>query len=57
MLHGALVAALDDPQLKQRFTELGFEVVAATPAEFAAFQQKECTRWKQVIETAKITAD
>jgi tripartite-type tricarboxylate transporter receptor subunit TctC len=56
-LHAALVAALNDPQVKQRFTEIGFEVVASTPAQFAAFQQKEYTRWKHVIETAKITAD
>jgi tripartite-type tricarboxylate transporter receptor subunit TctC len=56
-LHGAIVGALNDPQVRQRFTDIGFEIVANTPAQFAAFQQKEYARWKQVIETGKITAD
>jgi len=53
----AIVAALNDPQVKQQFLSLGFEVVANTPAQFAAFQQQEFARWKKVIETGKITAD
>jgi tripartite-type tricarboxylate transporter receptor subunit TctC len=56
-LHDAIVAALNDPQVRQRFTSIGFEVVANTPEQFAAFQQKESARWKTVIETGKITAD
>ena len=36
---------------------IGLEVVANTPAQFAAFQQQEFARWKKVIETGKITAD
>jgi tripartite-type tricarboxylate transporter receptor subunit TctC len=56
-LHAAIVGALNDPQVRQRFTDIGFEIVANTPAQFAAFQQQEYTRWKQVIETGKITAD
>jgi tripartite-type tricarboxylate transporter receptor subunit TctC len=56
-LHAAIVSALKDPQLGQRFTSVGFEVVANTPEQFAAFEQKEYARWKKVIETGKITAD
>ena len=56
-LHAAIVAALNDPQVRQRFTTLGFEVVANTPEQFAAFQQAEFARWQKVIETGKITAD
>jgi tripartite-type tricarboxylate transporter receptor subunit TctC len=56
-LHAAIVAALNDPQVKQRFTSIGFEVVALTPEQFSAFQQKEFARWKKVIEDGKITAD
>ena len=32
-------------------------MVANTPAEFAAFQQKEYAKWKTVIETGKITIE
>jgi tripartite-type tricarboxylate transporter receptor subunit TctC len=56
-LHGAFVAALQDPQIQQRLTEQGFEVVANTPEQFASFEQAEFTRWKTLIETRKITAD
>ena len=56
-MHEALVAALGDPKLSQQFTALGFEIVANTPEQFAAFQQRENARWKHLIETRKITAD
>ncbi len=56
-LHAALVAALNDAQVKQKFTDIGIEVVANTPEQFAAFQQAEYARWKTLIETRKITAD
>jgi tripartite-type tricarboxylate transporter receptor subunit TctC len=56
-MHEALVATLNDPKLRQQFTALGFEIVANTPEQFAAFQQRENLRWKQLIETRKITAD
>jgi len=56
-LHAALVAALNEPQVKADFAKIGIEVVANTPAQFASFQQSEFARWKNVIETRKITAD
>ncbi len=56
-LHDGIVAALNDPAIKQQFTSIGLEVVANTPAQFATFQQAEFARWKKVIETGKITAD
>jgi tripartite-type tricarboxylate transporter receptor subunit TctC len=56
-VHAAIVGALNDPQVKQQFVSVGFEVVANTPDQFAKFQQQEFARWKRVIETGKITAD
>ncbi|MDM0117207.1 tripartite tricarboxylate transporter substrate binding protein [Variovorax sp. J22R133] len=55
--HDSMVAALNDPAVKQQFTSIGLEVVANTPAQFATFQQQESARWKKVIETGKITID
>ena len=55
--HDAVVAALNDPQVKQQLTGLGLEIVANTTAQFTAFQQQEFARWKTVIEVRKITAD
>lgn len=56
-LHAALVAALNDPQVKPKLLELGFEIVANSPEQFTAFQAAEFARWKKVIDTGKITAD
>jgi tripartite-type tricarboxylate transporter receptor subunit TctC len=56
-LHDAVVAGLNDAQVKPKLLELGFEIVGNTPEQFAAFQAAEYARWKKVIETGKITAD
>ena len=56
-LHAAIVSALNDPAVKPKLTDIGFEIVANTPDQFSAFQQREFARWKTVIETRNITAD
>jgi len=56
-LAAAAIAAINDPEVKKRMVEQGLEIVASTPAEFTAFQAREWTRWKTLIETRKITAD
>ena len=56
-LHAALVAAMNDPAVKDKLVAQGFEIVANKPEEFAKFQTVEFARWKQLIETRKITAD
>jgi tripartite-type tricarboxylate transporter receptor subunit TctC len=56
-LHEALVSALNDPAVKGKLVEQGFEVVANTPEQFTAYQAAEFARWKKVIEAGKITAD
>lgn len=56
-IHEALVAAINDPQVRPKLLEQGFEIVANTPEQFSAFQRREFDRWKQLIETRKITAD
>ena len=56
-LQSAIVAALNDPQVKPKLLELGFEIVANTPEQFTAYQAAEFARWKKLIETRKITAD
>lgn len=56
-LHEGIVAALNDPSVKPKLLELGFEIVGNTPEQFTAFQAAEFARWKKVIEVGKITAD
>ena len=56
-LHAAIVASLNDPTVKPKLLDLGFEIVGNTPEQFTAFQAAEFARWKKVIEVGKITAD
>ena len=56
-LSSALTAALSDKGIKDRFTDVGFEIVASTPEQFASFQATEFSRWKKIIETRGISAD
>ena len=56
-LQDALMVALKDPGVQQRFVEVGFEIVGNTPEQFTAFQQQESARWKKVVETGNITID
>jgi tripartite-type tricarboxylate transporter receptor subunit TctC len=56
-LHAAIVAALNDPQVKPKLLELGFEIVANTPEQFTSFQAAEFVRWKKLIEVRNIKPD
>ena len=56
-LNAAIVAGLNDPQIKPKLLELGFEIVGNTPEQFAAFQAAEFARWKNLIAARNIKAD
>ena len=56
-LHAAIVTTLNDPQVKPKLLELGFEIVANTPEQFTAFQAAEFARWKKLIEARNIKPD
>jgi tripartite-type tricarboxylate transporter receptor subunit TctC len=53
-LNAATLTALRQPDLVKRLTSLGVDIAGGTPAEFAAYQQAEATKWGQVIKTAGI---
>ena len=56
-LHGAIVAGLNEPAVKDKLVAQGFEIVTNTPEQFTAYQASEYARWKKLIESRKITAD
>ncbi|MDB5958072.1 MAG: tctC [Ramlibacter sp.] len=56
-LHDAIVAALNEPDVKDKLLALGFEIVGDSPDHFAKYQASEYERWKRLIETRKISAD
>jgi tripartite-type tricarboxylate transporter receptor subunit TctC len=50
-------AALADPAMRKRFTDLGCEVFTGSPADFGKFIQSETAKWAKVIKFAGIKAD
>jgi tripartite-type tricarboxylate transporter receptor subunit TctC len=56
-LHDAIVSILNDPSVKPKLLELGFEIVGDTPEHFAAYRATEYARWKNLITARHITAD
>jgi tripartite-type tricarboxylate transporter receptor subunit TctC len=55
-IHAAITAALRSPAIEARLIELGFEVPASRPEAFAAFQEREIARWREVVQRGGITA-
>lgn len=56
-LSDALIKAAKDPDVSKRFSDLGYDVVASTPAEFDKFQAEEQARWVEVVKTANIKVE
>jgi tripartite-type tricarboxylate transporter receptor subunit TctC len=57
LLNKAFVAALVNPEIKNKLQESGAQVVASTSEEFDIFMQNEVNKWSSVINTAKISLD
>jgi len=59
-LNAAVVDALADPAVRQRFTDLGHEVVPReqqSPAALGAYHKAEIEKWWPIIEAANIKAE
>jgi tripartite-type tricarboxylate transporter receptor subunit TctC len=56
-LEAELIASIRAPEVKDRFDQIGFDIVGNSSGEFAQFLAAEVARWKTVIETGKITAE
>jgi tripartite-type tricarboxylate transporter receptor subunit TctC len=54
LLNREIVKALAQPDVQEKCKQVGLDIVADTPAEFAAYIKKEVDRWHQVIVDAKI---
>jgi tripartite-type tricarboxylate transporter receptor subunit TctC len=54
ILSDAIVAAVKDPELREKMRKLGVEPVGMASAEADTFFNQELQRWKQVIDAAGI---
>lgn len=56
-LHGAFVAALNAPDVRERLTNENFELVGSTPAEFAMYVRAEIPKWAKVVKASGARID
>ena len=54
LLNREIAKAMQQPDVKEKCTKLGLDIVADTPAEFAAYIKKDVDKWRNVITDAKI---
>ena len=57
VLNRVVVAVLREPAVSERIANAGLDVVADTPAEFAAYLKSEAEKWAKVIRAAGIKAE
>ncbi len=55
--HRELVKILNSPDVRQRLTDIQFEIVAGTPEQFAEYILWETPRWAKVIRDTGAKAD
>lgn len=56
-LNAGVVAAMNDPAVKAKLLDLGFEVVANTPEQFKKFQASELARYGEIVKKGHIVAE
>ncbi|MFL5050823.1 MAG: Bug family tripartite tricarboxylate transporter substrate binding protein [Xanthobacteraceae bacterium] len=55
LLHREVARVMAAPEIRERLVTLGFEPVAGSPEEFAAWIRNEIAKWANVIRDANIT--
>jgi tripartite-type tricarboxylate transporter receptor subunit TctC len=56
-LNKAINAALSEPKMRARFTDLGAEPMIMTPAELKDYMAAEIKKWGKVVKIAGIKAE
>ncbi len=56
-LQKAVAEALQDEEVKKRFTDVGAQPIGSTPAQFADYLKKEDAKWSEVVRKGNIKLD
>jgi len=56
-LHNEIVKVLQEPDVKNRLTGLGFEIVGSTPEQFSAYIKSEITKWAKAVKASGAKPD
>ena len=53
-LHRALLRVIALPDMREKFSSQGLDLVGSSPAEFDVFLKAETTKWARVVRSADI---
>ena len=56
-LYREIAAIVKMPEVRSQLEGMGLEIVASSPAEFAAYIDSESRKWGKLIKDAKVTVD
>ena len=56
-LNAAVVSGLKRPEIAGRVRELGYAIVAGTPAEFADFIRTDIEKWRRIVQDKNLSAE
>jgi tripartite-type tricarboxylate transporter receptor subunit TctC len=56
-IHSAIVKVMAQPDVKERVTGLGFDIIASTPEQFTAQIKAEVAKWTKVVKSAGIKVE
>ena len=56
-MHGAIVAALREPEVRSRMASFGFEPIGNTPEAFGEFLKSDSARWAKVVKESGARVD
>ena len=56
-LNSEIVAAVQLPNVREQLTKMGFEIVANTPEQYAAFLREENVKWGKVVKDLGLKAE
>jgi tripartite-type tricarboxylate transporter receptor subunit TctC len=56
-LHNDIVKVLQEPDVKNRLSGLGFEIVGSTPEQFSAYIKSEIKKWAKAVKASGAKAD
>jgi tripartite-type tricarboxylate transporter receptor subunit TctC len=56
-LSSAIVAALQTPEFREKFTALGLEPTGTTPQMLAAIMAADTARWRPIIKASGFTVE
>lgn len=56
-LHGAMMQAINQPATRKQLVEMGYEIVANTPAQFGTYLRQQIDAWTKIVKDNNITVD